>query len=151
MGGGWYPTFVRALNDWEMEEVERFLLIIFRRKICTSQEDKLFLKNAKFEGFIVKVMYRVLDCSPFMPFPHCSIWNPIVPPNMGFFTWEASGGKVLTLDQLKIRGRKLTNRCFLCEDDEETIDYLLVHCLNARMLGSFFWLWLASVGFSPPL
>ena len=53
--------------------MERFLLILFRRKICTSQEDKLFLKNAKSEGFIVKVMYRVLDRSPFVPFPHPSI------------------------------------------------------------------------------
>ena len=45
MGGGWFPTFLRALNDWEMEEVARFLLILYRRKICTSQEDKLFKKK----------------------------------------------------------------------------------------------------------
>ena len=90
MGGGWSPTFLRALNDWEMEEVERFLLILSRRKIGNLQGDKLFLKNAKSEGFIVKVMYRVLDRSPFLPFPHWSIWNLIVPPKMGFFAWEAS-------------------------------------------------------------
>ena len=70
VGGGWFPTFLRALNDWEIEEVERFLLILSRRKICTSQEDKLFLKNARSKGFIVKVMYRVLDRSLFVPFPH---------------------------------------------------------------------------------
>ena len=38
------------------------------------------------------------------------------------------------LDQLKRRGRKLANMCFLCEEDEETIDNLLVHWPSTRML-----------------
>ena len=61
--GSWLPTFLRALNDWEMEEVERFLLILFRRKICTFQEHKLLLKKAKANGFVVKVIYTVLHRS----------------------------------------------------------------------------------------
>ena len=67
-------------------------------------------------------------------FPWHSIWNPIVPPKLGFFAWEASWGKVLTLDQLKRRGFTLVNRCFLCEEEEETIDHLLIHCSIAKML-----------------
>ena len=47
------------------------------------------------------------------------------------------------LDQLKRRGRALANRCFLCEEEEETIDYLLLHCPSVEM----FWeLFLAIVG-----
>ena len=88
--GGWLPTFLRSLNDWEMEEVERFLLILFRRKICTFQENKLLLKKSKADGFVVKVIYTVLNRSPFVPFPRRSIWNPIVPLKIGFFAWEAS-------------------------------------------------------------
>ena len=41
---------------------------------------------------------------------------------------------MLTLDQIKRRGIPLANRCFLCEDDEETIDHLLSHCSRAKML-----------------
>ena len=51
-----------------------------------------------------------------------------------FFAWEATWGKVLTLDQLKRRGRSLANRCYLCENEEETIEHLLVHCQRARLL-----------------
>ena len=51
---------------------------------------------------------------------------------------------MLTLDQLK-RSRKLANRCFLCEEDEKSIDHLLVHCPSAWML---WFLFLALVGFS---
>ena len=41
---------------------------------------------------------------------------------------------MLTLDQLKRRGRALANRYFLFEDDEETGDHFLVHCSKDRML-----------------
>ena len=42
------------------------------------------------------------------------------------FSWEASWGKVLTLDYLKRRGRVLANRCFHCEEEEESIDPLFI-------------------------
>ena len=45
----------------------------------------------------------------------------IITPKVGFFAWEVSWGKVLTLDQLNRRGTALSNRCFLCEEEEETI------------------------------
>ena len=42
------------------------------------------------------------------------------------------------MDQLKRRGRILANRHFLYEEDEETIDHLLVHCKKVRMLWDIF-------------
>ena len=56
-----------------------------------------------------------------------------------FFAWEASWGKVLTLDQLKKRGWTLANRCFLCYAEEESIDHILIHCTNARVIVCSFW------------
>ena len=41
---------------------------------------------------------------------------------------------MLTLDQLTRRGRTFANRCFLCGEEEETVDHLLVHCSKARLL-----------------
>ena len=79
-------------------------------------------------------MYRKLRYSLPTDFPWRSIWNPIVPPKLRFFAWEASWGKVLTLDQLKRKGTPLVNRCNLCEENEETIDHLLIHCSRAKML-----------------
>ena len=90
----------------------------------------------------VKAMYRGFDSTPAIDFPHRSIWNSAVPPKFGFFTWEATWGKVLTLDNLKRRGMTFANRCFLCEEDEETINHLLVHCRSAKML----WDLLLSIG-----
>ena len=42
------------------------------------------------------------------------------------------------LDQLKCCGRALTNRCFLCEEDEETLEHLLSHYKKARVLCDVF-------------
>ena len=62
----------------------------------------------------------------------------VIPSGIGFFAGEASWGKVITLDQLKQRGRALANRCCLCEEDEEKIDHLLIHCKMVRMLWDLF-------------
>ena len=67
-------------------------------------------------------------------FPFRFVWNSWVPTKVSFFTWEASWGKVLTLDQLKKRGRSLANRCFLCGEGAETVDHLLIHCSKAKIL-----------------
>ena len=98
----------------------------------------LFLKGVKEKGFSVKIMYKSLDPSPAIEFPSHSVWNLVVPPKIGFFTWEVAWGKVLTLDQLKRRGMTFANRCFLCEEDEEFIDHLLIHCKGAKMLWNLF-------------
>ena len=41
---------------------------------------------------------------------------------------------MLTLDRLKRRWWFLTNRCFLCLEEEETIDHIFIHCVKTRVL-----------------
>ena len=112
----------------------RFLQVLYRNQIRPLREDKIIFKGSRNDVFSVSSMYRVLDCSPQVAFLSRLIWNPVIPPRMGFFAWEASWGKVLTLDQLKRRGRALANRCFFCEEDKEDINHLLLHCKKYRML-----------------
>ena len=132
--GGWSPTFLRSFNDWEMEEVERFLSSIHRKKIIPWIEDKLLLKGSSNGNFSIGTLYSGLDLSPEIDFPFRSVWNSMFPSKISFFAWEASWGKVITLDQLKRHGRALANRCCLCEEEEETIDHLLIHYKIAMML-----------------
>ena len=40
----------------------------------------------------------------------------------------------MTLDQLKRRGRALPNICFLCCEEEESIEHVLMHSSFARDL-----------------
>ena len=118
--------------------MDRLLQVLHRKQIRPLMEDKILFKGSRNEAFFVKIMYRVLDCSPQVVFLSRTIWNPAIPPRIGFFAWEASWGKVHTLDQLKCHGRALSNRCFLCEEDEEDINHMLLHCKKARMLWDLF-------------
>ena len=144
-GGSWSPTFTRALNDWEIEVMASFLQTLHDQIFRASGEDMLNLKEAKGKSFSVKVMYKGYDLSPTCDFPHRLIWNSVTPPKMGIFSWEAAWGKILTLDNLKRRGVAFANRCFMCEEEEETIDHLLIHCKSAKMLWDLF---LTMVGIS---
>ena len=57
-----------------------------------------------------------------------------MPPKVAFFVWDVFWDKVLTLKQLQRRGHSLTNRCFLCLSEVETVDHLLLHCAKTRVL-----------------
>ena len=58
--GCWSPTFIRPLNDWELEEMIRFLQTLHDQNFRPTGEDKLLLKNVKEKGFSVKIMYKGL-------------------------------------------------------------------------------------------
>ncbi|RVW12843.1 hypothetical protein CK203_114781 [Vitis vinifera] len=45
--------------------------------------------------------------------------------------WEATWGRIMTLDQLKRRGWKIPNRCYMCKEEEEMIDYIHLYSLKA--------------------
>ena len=84
--------------------------------------------------FAVKSLYKALELESQGKFPTNVIWNSWVPPRVGFFAWEATWNKVLTLDQIQRRGWPLANRCYLCLSEEETLDHLLLQCNVARIL-----------------
>ena len=83
--------------------MERFLQTLCNQNFYPSGEDKLLLKDVREKGLSVKIMYKGLDPFLAIDFPYRFVWNQIVPPKIGFFAWEATWGKVLTLDQLKCR------------------------------------------------
>ena len=98
--GGWTPRFSRPFNDWEVREMVNFMKMIHPWKVVANREDKLVLKGGTPSVFPVKLLYEVLNHTEAetTPFPTLSVWNTMVPLKVGFFAWEASWGKVLTLD-----------------------------------------------------
>ena len=99
--GVWSPRFSRPFNDWEVEEVERLFSTIRERRHNPLLEDRVLWKETKDRIFSLKFLYSALDSRSDVQFPKSIIWSPCVHTKVGFFYWEASWGKVLTLDQLK--------------------------------------------------
>ena len=57
--------------------------------------------------------------------------------SVAFFLWTAAHGRILTLDNLMLKGRPLANWCCMCCCDGKSIDHLLLHCPVAHSLWAF--------------
>ena len=118
--------------------MERFFLILYNKKVLNTLEDKIFFREAKGGLFLVSFVYQHLTDIEAHHFPSKLVWNSWVPTKVGFFAWEASSGRIFTLNQHKRRGRALANRCFPCEEEEETIEHLLLHYTMTKVLWNLF-------------
>ena len=84
--------------------------------------------------FGVKDAYNLLVLPNACAFPNKCIWVDKVPTKVALFAWEATWGKILTLDRLQKRGWQLPNRCFLCFCEEENVNHILLHYIVVRVL-----------------
>ena len=114
-GGSWNLRFIRQLNDWELEEVDNFFERLHDHSLSMDSEDSVEWVDIKSDIFSVKSFYSSLACRGADPFPHGIVSNSWAPVRVNFFTWEATWAKILTLDQLKKRGWKMRNRCYMCK------------------------------------
>ena len=110
------------------------LLYMLRDYKISSEEDSVLWKGGGSGIFRVKEAYNLLVASNDIVFPNKGIWVDKVPTKVVFFAWEATWGKVLTLDRLQRRGWQFPNRCFLCGCEEETVNHILLHCTVVRVL-----------------
>ena len=101
---GWNPCFLRPLTDWEVDLAGHFIGTIQGKKVILEMEDRVTWKENKNGNFIVRSLSGILESRGVSLFPHKIIWNSWLPPKVGFFAWETSWGKVLTLDNLKRKG-----------------------------------------------
>ncbi|KAL6329339.1 hypothetical protein AAG906_017644 [Vitis piasezkii] len=102
--GSWTPTFNRPFNDWEMEEVGRLLCCLEGKMVSVDEEDRVRWVELNDGVFPVKSLYRALQPVSSAFFPSKIIWMSCAQPIISFFAWEASWGRVLTLDRLQKRG-----------------------------------------------
>ena len=117
--GGWNPCFSRALNDWEVEEAERFLERLHGKRVLGDVDYIVVWTETKSGKFSTKSLYLALEADYPYLFPSSCIWNVWEQPNISFFAWEATWGKALTLDLVQKRRWVLANRYFMCLENEE--------------------------------
>ena len=66
------------------------------------------------------------------------IWTLNIPLKIACFTWLLTSGKILTWDQLQIRGFNGLSCCVLCEGNLEDIHHLFFFCpFTVRILSHF--------------
>ena len=130
----WNLRFYRDFEDWEL--VASFSLRDFIQAHLPHGvgSDSLcwgLNRNGKFD---TRSFYNELRTTPNSIFPWKGIWKAKVPKRVAFFLWTATHDRILTLDNLMLRGRPLANRCCMCQCSGESIDHFLIHCHVANSL-----------------
>ena len=111
---------------------------LYACKLRGEGKDKLWWLPSRKGIFEVKSYYRELSPRGSLSFPWKSVWRSQAPLRVAFFIWTAVRSKILTLDNLGMRGMIVVNRCWLCEMEGESVDHLLLHCVVACGLWNAF-------------
>ena len=131
----WNHCFFRSLKDWKVDIVEELFSWLQGKTVVGEEEDKVVWMNSSNNKFFVKLLCDGLELGERFNFPKSVVWNFWVPSKVSFSVWDASLGKVLIVDQLQRRGWTMVNRCFLCREEEESIDHILLYYSKVRILG----------------
>ena len=140
----WKLNLSRDFNDWEIDLVVALLNSLQKERV-SSDLDKISWKGPAGGSFSISDAFKVLNSSVTPLFPVKGIWVPCVPTKAAFFVWEATWGKILTLDKLQRRGWHLPNRCYLCARNEESekrqgcLGLRNLTLLNKALLGKWTW------------
>ena len=97
--------------------------------------DRLRWKLTKNGDFTILSFYHKLHSSSSVVFPWKGIWKVKAPRRVSFFVWTAAWDRILTGDNLRLRGFDFVDWCIMCRCCGETVDHLLLHC------GKAYWLW----------
>ena len=98
--------------------------------------DRLRWKLTKNGDFTIRSSYHKLHGSYFVVFPWKGIWKVKAPRRVSFFVWTAACDRILTGDNLWLRGFDFVDWCIMCRCCGETVDHLLLNCGKAFDCGA---------------
>lgn len=109
--------------------------------IDTNKRDSLVWKKSKDKKFYVNNCCKLLmrqTCYWEHNWPWKMIWKTKSPAKVAVFGWIVTWGVCLTQENLQRRGFLLANRCYLCEEDQESVEHLFLHCRISRQCWDLF-------------
>lgn len=92
------------------------------------------------QGFTVNSAYNyfIPKGSVELDWPWRMVWKTKIPYKVNYFTWLLAKEAILTHENLNERGFRLHSRCFLCEEQRETVNHLFLHCKWTEHLWQMF-------------
>ena len=130
-GRTWDVCFNRGPNDWEADVVVDFFRFLATNLPSGTDGDRLRWKLTKNGDFTIRSYYHKLQGSTSVVFSWKGIWKIKAPRRVSFFVWIAEWDRILTGDNLRLRGFDFVDWCIMCRCCGETVDHLLLHCGKA--------------------
>jgi len=124
---------VRSLSDWKEDSICSLLALLAGKEVLPQGNDAIGWPLNSKGSFSAKsfcsAQVELTDCFNVAAMSFCNFTEK---KNL---TSAASKGKIPTEDKLKRRNFSGPSRCFLCLDEEESVDHLLVHYRWVYSLG----------------
>nr|XP_016457810.1 PREDICTED: uncharacterized protein LOC107781590 [Nicotiana tabacum] len=135
------------MQEWELGELFDLFRLLESFQMNTQAQDSLRWGNLNEGCYSVKEGYKKLCASNEVTelWPWKLIWKTKLPTKVMCFTWIALKGAILTQDNLCSRNFQLVNRCYMCLDNSESINHLLLHC---RVAADLWHMFLSTIGIS---
>ena len=130
----WDIAFYRSIHDWELDVVAAFMELLYSCPIRRGHPDSLCWRPASRKIFQVHSYYSTLIQPVRTYFPWRSVWKSKVPTRVAFFSWIATLGRILTIDNLQKRWVLIIDWCCMCKSNGESVNHLLLHCPIAQEL-----------------
>jgi hypothetical protein len=134
---GWGFDFRRNLNDREIEELSSLLSLLDDVSLNMGGEDRRAWSMDSKGIFSCKSFFEWLVNDESHPlFEHANVvWKSKVPNKIKFLGWLIAHGKVNTCDIIQKRYPNLCllpSWCVMCQNSEENLNHLFLHCLVAK-------------------
>ena len=105
------------------------LLNILRNiQTCEDGEDTRIWVASRCGSFSVSSFYSVLAARERCRSKLARNWRLKAPPKVVAFAWISLRRRILTIDNLRKRGKIIVNACPICLEDEENADHPLLQC-----------------------
>lgn len=78
--------------------------------------------------FTVRAAYYTMEYTPAIESSIHRIWQIRVPPRMQVFGWLLLHNRLLTADNLRIRGFHIVGICYMCRRSDEMVRHLFSQC-----------------------
>ena len=120
--------------------VDEFLRLLASNLPSGIEGDCLKWKLTKKGDFTIRSFYHKLHGSSSVVFPWKGIWKVKAPRRVSFFSWSATWDRILTGDNLRLRGFDFVDWCIMCRCCGEICCYIVkrhISCgaLPLRFLG----------------
>ena len=130
----WDVRFICGPNDWEANVMDEFFRLLASNQSLVTEGDRMRWKLSKKGDFTIRSFYHKLHGSSPIVFPWKGIWKVKAPWCVSFFVWTAAWDRILTGDNLRLKGYDFVDWCIMCRCCGETVDHLLLHCRKAYRL-----------------
>jgi hypothetical protein len=139
----WILDIHGALTVRVLVEYLQLWDILYDFQLQPDSEDKHIWRLSTNGQYSAKSAYEGYFLGSTLFGPWDKIWKTWAPPKCRFFMWLVAHKRCWTADRLARRSLPHPAHCIMCDQETETIDHLLIHCVFAR---EYWYRFLSQVG-----